>query len=152
MEWSPARGPHSRVWSSLGCTQTSRSDWARRAGRSVKERAARRYRAALLPAVRPPYALGRSAVRVDGSYRMLPEPRLRMLSKLPLATATLRSPDWAVLPYPTWAKLKLAWWEWAQQQRVSRLGSSSACSSSSSSIVTASAVDIEPPSKKSAAA
>jgi len=56
---------------------------------------------------------------------MLPEPRLRMLLKLPFATATFSRPDWAVLPYPTWVKLLLLppWWH---TQRVSRLGSSSA--------------------------
>ena len=37
---------------------------------------------------------------------MLPEPRLRMLLKLPFATATFTSPAWAVLPYPTWVKLE----------------------------------------------
>ena len=31
-------------------------------------------------------------------YRMLPDPRLRMLSKLPFRADTFTRPDWAVLP------------------------------------------------------
>ena len=42
---------------------------------------------------------------------------VEMLLKLPFATATFTSPDWAVLPYPTWVKLELRPPErWQQHQ------------------------------------
>jgi hypothetical protein len=34
----------------------------------------------------------------ESDYQMLPDPRLRMLSKLPLPAETFTRPDWAVLP------------------------------------------------------
>jgi hypothetical protein len=34
---------------------------------------------------------------VESDYQMLPDPRLRMLSKLPLRADTFTSPDWSLL-------------------------------------------------------
>ncbi len=80
-------------------------------GRAAGGRAAPKDGPPLLPA-QPPQVIAQASGRPGRRYLMLPEPRLATLLKLPFAMATFTSPAWAVLPYPTWAKLGLEPLEW----------------------------------------